>query len=216
MENDIQAGSKRVLKFVVVGEMATGKTSIIRQFVQQAFSEFYKSTIGVDFARKTIKYSDDLVIDLQLWDISGQERFASVTHMYYNEAIAALVVFDLMSQNTLDVAAIWKKDIDEKVRTSDEKPIPSFLIGNKLDLTNNGAEGVSDEAIAKICNENGFIKSFKTSARNDVNIKESIESILHYVLENNIHPFRPKELDSCVNIKDPKRNNRETPSGCCH
>ena len=84
---------KRVMKIIVVGEMGTGKTSLIRQYVHGAFSEFYKSTIGVDFAHKKIDLPTGDVVDLQLWDISGQERFASVTHMYYNEAVAAMVVF---------------------------------------------------------------------------------------------------------------------------
>ncbi|EAY14719.1 Ras family protein [Trichomonas vaginalis G3] len=206
---------KRVMKIIVVGEMGTGKTSLIRQYVHGAFSEFYKSTIGVDFAHKKIDLPTGDVVDLQLWDISGQERFASVTHMYYNEAVAAMVVFDLISPSTLCVAKIWKKDIDEKVMTSEEKPIPCLLVGNKVDLVGKEGPDKSDEEMDKFCEENGFMGFIRTSARQDTNVTESVEKILHYVLEHNIQPYRPKELAQCVKLDDTKKKEKNEKSGCC-
>lgn len=206
---------KRVMKIIVVGEMGTGKTSLIRQYVHGAFSEFYKSTIGVDFAHKKIDLPTGDVVDLQLWDISGQERFASVTHMYYNEAVAAMVVFDLISPSTLGVAKIWKKDIDEKVMTSEEKPIPCLLVGNKVDLVGKEGPDKSDEEMDKFCEENGFMGFIRTSARQDTNVTESVEKILHYVLEHNIQPYRPKELAQCVKLDDTKKKEKNEKSGCC-
>ena len=206
---------KRVMKIIVVGEMGTGKTSLIRQYVHGAFSEFYKSTIGVDFAHKKIDLPTGDVVDLQLWDISGQERFASVTHMYYNEAVAAMVVFDLISPSTLGVAKIWKKDIDEKVMTSEEKPIPCLLVGNKVDLVGKEGPDKSDEEMDKFCEENGFMGFIRTSARQDTNVTESVEKILHYVLEHNIQPYRPKELAQCVKLDDTKKKEKNEKSDCC-
>lgn len=205
---------KRVMKIIVVGEMGTGKTSLIRQYVHGAFSEFYKSTIGVDFAHKKIELPTGDIVDLQLWDISGQERFASVTHMYYNEAVAAMVVFDLISPSTLGVAKIWKKDIDEKVMTSEEKPIPCLLVGNKVDLVGTDGPDKSDEEMKQFCEENGFIDFIRTSARADTNVTESVEKILHYVLEHNIQPYRPKELANCVKLDDTKKKKQDGDSGC--
>lgn len=205
---------KRVMKIIVVGEMGTGKTSLIRQYVHGAFSEFYKSTIGVDFAHKKIDLPDGDIVDLQLWDISGQERFASVTHMYYNEAVASMVVFDLSTPNTLNIAKVWKKDIDEKVMTSEEKPIPCLLVGNKVDLMTDEKWEKSDEEMEEFCKENGFIGFIKTSARSDKNVKESVDQILKYVLDNHIQPFRPKEADSCVKLEDAKDRKKDESSGC--
>ena len=205
---------KRVMKIIVVGEMGTGKTSLIRQYVHGAFSEFYKSTIGVDFAHKKIDLESGDVVDLQLWDISGQERFASVTHMYYNEAVAAMVVFDLSAPATLNVAKIWKKDIDEKVVTSEEKPIPCLLVGNKVDLMPDEKWEKSDEEMEEFCKENSFIGFIKTSARADKNVTQSVEQILHYVLENNIQPFRPKEADQCVKLEDARNTKPTQANGC--
>ena len=106
-----------VFKVLVVGEMGTGKTSLIRQYVQGFFSEFYKTTIGVDFANKDIEWNNNTTISLQLWDIAGQERYGNMTHVYYQEACAAFVVFDVTRAPSFDLVSNWKNDIDDKVFT---------------------------------------------------------------------------------------------------
>lgn len=207
---------KRVLKIIVVGDMATGKTSLIRMAVNGTFSEFYKSTIGVDFAHKKINVNENLCVDLQLWDISGQERFASVTHMYYNEAVAAMVVFDLKVPQSLEIAKIWKKDIDEKVQTADEKPIPCYLIGNKVDLCEDGKWDKTEEEMNDFCKEFSFTGFMKTSAKMGTNVSETVDTILKYIIDNDIQPYRPKELESCVDINNPNSHEKEGgKKSCC-
>jgi small GTP-binding protein len=97
--SDSQDQVKKVLKVLVVGEMGTGKTSLIRQYAQGVFSEFYKTTIGVDFASKDLEWDDHTSIILQLWDIGGQERYGNMTHIYYQEAVAPFVVFVVPGRN---------------------------------------------------------------------------------------------------------------------
>ena len=203
---------KRVLKILVVGDMGTGKTSLIRQYVHGFFSEFYKSTIGVDFAHKDVKWGDDMLVNLQLWDISGQERFGSVTHMYYQEAVGALVVFDVMNPRSLDIVKVWKKDIDEKVFTSDDKPIPCLLIGNKIDLAQEGW-GKTKEEMDAFCKEFGFIGFYETSARQGTNVIESNEFLMNYIITNNIMPNHPKDLDNCIDVSKGKSSSND--GGCC-
>lgn len=55
---------ERLLKVLVIGDLGVGKTSIIKRYVHQVFSQHYRATIGVDF--------DRTVIRLQLWDIAGE------------------------------------------------------------------------------------------------------------------------------------------------
>ena len=85
----------------------------------------------VDFALKVIEWDEDTTVRLQLWDIAGQERFGIMTHVYYKEAAAACVVFDITSPRTFQAAAKWKADVDSKVFLESGDPVPSILLANK-------------------------------------------------------------------------------------
>ncbi|KAH0788712.1 Ras family protein [Histomonas meleagridis] len=185
-EEEIQP-TQKVLKIIVVGDMGTGKTSLIRKFVEGNFSEFYKITIGVDFANKVLKFDENSTADVQLWDIAGQERFGSMTGVYYREAVGAVVVFDVMRNATFDMTKVWKKDIDEKVRTSLGVPVPTILLGNKIDLMEkNEAWEKKKQEIEEYTKENNFLAFFETSAKDGINIDESLEYLVEYILKNNI------------------------------
>lgn len=60
---------------LIPGELGTGKTSFIKRYVHQFFSQNYRATIGVDFALKVLNWDQSTIIRLQLWDIAGQERY---------------------------------------------------------------------------------------------------------------------------------------------
>lgn len=69
-----QGGERRehLYKILVIGELGTGKTSIIKRYVHQFFSQHYRATIGVDFALKVLTWDQNTIIRLQLWDIAGK------------------------------------------------------------------------------------------------------------------------------------------------
>jgi small GTP-binding protein len=155
---------KKIFKILVVGEMCTGKTSIIREYTQNYFTEFYKSTIGIDFSSKDLTWDEEkLITSLQFWDIAGQERNGGMTHVYYQQAVAALVVFDVTRQPTFDLVREWKKDIDSKVFTSSNMPIPCLLLGNKIDIL----KGELEEDMNAYCKEHGFVGFLKHQRKQD-------------------------------------------------
>lgn len=158
-------------KVLLVGDMGTGKTSLLKRVIHNIFSPHYKTTIGVDFALKIIEMDDGSKIKLQFWDIAGQERFSSsMTRVYYKDAVAAFVVFDITRETTtLDGARKWKQDIDAKVMLpNSDTPIPTILLANKIDLfTPDDYDthwGKSSEDMDLFCQTNGFTGWFETTA----------------------------------------------------
>eukprot|EP01061_Rhynchopus_euleeides_P002411 TRINITY_DN11851_c0_g1_i1.p1 TRINITY_DN11851_c0_g1~~TRINITY_DN11851_c0_g1_i1.p1 ORF type:complete len:399 (+),score=204.83 TRINITY_DN11851_c0_g1_i1:386-1582(+) len=165
-------------KFLVVGDVGVGKTTIVKRNVKDIFSNT-KPTIGVDFVLKEVKdVVPGVLIRLQLWDVAGQERYKSLTRVYYKEAAAAIVVFDCTQHSTLEGVEEWKRDIDEKVTLPDGRPIPCILLGNKADLD---SSCVSEKKLKAFADKNGFVGSFFTSAKTGLNIRESMDWLVSHV-----------------------------------
>ncbi|MGH0172315.1 UNVERIFIED_CONTAM: hypothetical protein FKN15_063712 [Acipenser sinensis] len=155
---------EHLYKILVIGDLGVGKTSIIKRYVHQNYSQNYRATIGVDFALKVLNWDTDTVVRLQLWDIAGQERFGNMTRVYYREAMGAFIVFDVSRLSTFDAVTKWKKDLDSKLTLSNGKPISAVLLANKCDqgrevFMNNGIK------MDQFCKDNGFVGWFETSAK---------------------------------------------------
>ncbi|XP_069363313.1 uncharacterized protein Rab32 isoform X2 [Maniola hyperantus] len=206
---------EHLYKILVIGELGTGKTSIIKRYVHQFFSQHYRATIGVDFALKVLNWDANTIIRLQLWDIAGQERFGNMTRVYYKEAVGAFIVFDVSRVATFDAVVKWKNDLDTKVQLPDGSPIPCILLANKCDQQK---EGIVNSAtkMDEYCREKGFAGWFETSAKENINIEEAARSLVNKILLND------KLLQS--NDKDGEKfgldhkiangeNNRDTSTG---
>ncbi|XP_066989769.1 uncharacterized protein [Macrobrachium rosenbergii] len=174
---------EHLYKILVIGELGTGKTSIIKRYVHQFFSQHYRATIGVDFALKVLNWDNNTVIRLQLWDIAGQERFGNMTRVYYKEAVGAFVVFDVTRAQTFDAVTKWKTDLDTKVTLADGSPIPAVLLANKCDQPKEGV--VNNPArMDDYCRERGFSGWFETSAKENINIDEASRFLVNKILSN--------------------------------
>ncbi|CAO1360788.1 unnamed protein product [Diamesa serratosioi] len=180
-----QSPDKRehLYKILVIGELGTGKTSFIKRYVHQFFSQNYRATIGVDFALKVLSWDAATTIRLQLWDIAGQERFGNMTRVYYKEAVGAFIVFDVTRNATFDAVIKWKHDLDSKVQLPDGSPIPCILLANKCDQTKQGLV-TTPAKMDEYVKEHGFTAWFETSAKDNINIEESAKALVSKILAN--------------------------------
>ncbi|XP_041106244.1 ras-related protein Rab-32-like isoform X2 [Polyodon spathula] len=153
-----------LFKVLVIGELGVGKTSLIKRYVHQLFSQHYRATIGVDFALKVINWDSKTLVRLQLWDIAGQERFGSMTRVYYREAVGAFIVFDMTRGSTFEAVSKWKHDLDSKVKLPNGRPIPVVLLANKCDQKKD-SNGDNSSNMDQFCKESGFLGWFETSAK---------------------------------------------------
>ncbi|XP_011050787.1 PREDICTED: ras-related protein Rab-32 isoform X4 [Acromyrmex echinatior] len=174
---------EHLYKILVIGELGAGKTSIIKRYVHQFFSQHYRATIGVDFALKVLNWDPHTIIRLQLWDIAGQERFGNMTRVYYKEAVGAFIVFDVTRSATLDAVVKWKQDLDSKVQLPDGSSIPCVLLANKCDQQKEGLIN-SPAKMDEYCKEKNFSGWFETSAKENINIEEAAKFLVNKILQN--------------------------------
>lgn len=204
-KNRYMEDTEFLFKVLVVGDIGAGKTSFIKRYVHNIYSIHYKSTIGVDFALKVLKWHDekrdvDVNVRLQLWDIAGQERFGTMTRVYYKEAVAAIIMFDVTRMSTFDAVQKWKADIDSKVMLADGNPIPVILLANKRDLI---LEEDSKEYWEKLKNDidnfsqrHHFLAWFETSAKDGLNVELAVNNLVASIMEN--VPIKVDSTDSSI------------------
>jgi len=119
------------VKLVLLGEAAVGKSSLVLRFVSDEFQENKEPTIGAAFLTQKCQLSNR-TIKYEIWDTAGQERFASLAPMYYRNAQAAVVVYDVTKPASFIRARHWVNEL----KAQGSPNIVIALVGNKHDLTN--------------------------------------------------------------------------------
>jgi len=117
------------VKLVLLGEAAVGKSSIVLRFVSNEFQANKEPTIGAAFLTQKCRL-EDRVLRYEIWDTAGQERFHSLAPMYYRNAQAAVVVYDVTKAASLEKAKSWVKELQRQANPN----IVIALAGNKVDL----------------------------------------------------------------------------------
>jgi len=186
------------VKLVLLGEAAVGKSSLVLRFVNDDFQPNKEPTIGAAFLTQKCQLPTR-TIKFEIWDTAGQERFASLAPMYYRNAQAALVVYDLTKPSSLVKARHWVAELQRQASPG----IVIALVGNKLDLCEEegASEGAGDEAAegteeevdgairkvsikeAKAFADEENLLFFETSAKTGHNVSEVFTAIANAIPE---------------------------------
>jgi Ras-related protein Rab-7A len=100
--------------------------------VNQKVNAHSKPTIGADFSKKEVMI-DNSIVNLQIWDTAGQEKFQSLGYAFYRGADCCALVYDITNQRSFDNLTKWKEGFIEHAAPNDPLQFPFVLIGNKLD-----------------------------------------------------------------------------------
>ncbi|KAF7248307.1 Ras-related protein Rab-28 [Varanus komodoensis] len=114
--------SDRQLKFVVLGDGTSGKTSLATRFAQEAFGKQYKQTIGLDFFLKRITLPGNVNVTLQVWDIGGQTIGGKMLDKYVYGAQAVLLVYDITNQQSFENLEDWYNVVKKVNEESETQP----------------------------------------------------------------------------------------------
>ena len=158
----------------MLGESNSGKTSIVERLVYNRFNPFTTPTIGSSFATWCENRHD---IRLCIWDTAGSERYRSLLPLYYRDAAAAMVVFDVNVESSFEIA----KTYIERSLTLNPK-IFILLVGNKIDMLPQDLkvsmwQTFYQNEIDKFLSQNRDIKYKTVSAKTGLGVSDSFKCI---------------------------------------
>jgi small GTP-binding protein len=205
----MESGNKYRFKFVIIGDHEVGKTSIIRRFVENKFSNDYRSTLGLNVTSHSIKFYGNEVIFV-LFDIGAQKYFKRFRKTYYQGAQAGFIVFDLTNIETFKNIKNWYDELQSFINN---REIPIIIVGNKTDLENERKIGYQ-EGVTLV---NEFITEYssqdfsyiETSALNGENVEDAFSLLAyHYIVKTKVkeEEILKKSLMDIINsILDKKK-----------
>ena len=155
---------------------------------------------------KSLQKGDD-IIQLQIWDTAGTERYNSMGQSFYRNSEACVLVFDLTLPDSFKNVENWRKDFLSSLNPPDPDTYPFILVGNKSDIKNNIL--VNNDEIDAYCKEHNNMPYFATSAKEDINLEETFAKVADLAYERNTKnednfvPVETKFLK--VNKEEPKK-----------
>ncbi|KAK8557742.1 hypothetical protein V6N13_008128 [Hibiscus sabdariffa] len=159
-----------LFKVVLIGDSGVGKSNLLSRFTRNEFCLESKSTIGVEFATRTLQV-EGRTVKAQIWDTAGQERYRAITSAYYRGALGALLVYDVSKPTTFENVSRWLKEL----RDHADSNIVIMMIGNKTDLKHLRAVATED---GQSYAEKEGLSFIETSALEATNVDKAFQTIL--------------------------------------
>lgn len=166
-------------KVVMLGDTNAGKTSLVLRFAEGHYREAAREpTVGAFFITKRIQTSNGITCKIQIWDTAGQAKFRSMAPMYYRNAAAAIVCYDVTSAQSYRVMKDWLTELHNNV------PAGSIVIAiaaTKCDILSRQRCGESFEA-ESYANELGAI-FVNTSSKENIGVIDLYQRVGERVLK---------------------------------
>jgi len=219
-EGEKQTVELYMFKILVVGQSSVGKTSFVRRYAEGKFSTNYKATINVDFANKTIKWSDTCQAELFLWDLAGQERIGTQIDSLFRETRGVIFVCDIGRSDKENNIQAWKELVDEKCTLNNQpyKP-PSILLVNKCDTivdTDDSIDSVDITNYNRMAKTHGMIGACAISAKTGEGVDNAMKIFLaqlikvqRLAMKNNLPDMQDIDKVKLAQYKDSSQ------SSCC-
>ena len=199
------------VKAVLLGESGVGKTCIIARFINGSFENNIMSTTGASYAGKTMVFEEfeGKCVKFEIWDTAGQEKYRSLTKIFYKDARIAILVYDITRKDSYEeLKNYWYAQIKE----SSPDNIIIGIAANKCDLYDN--EQVPEDEARAFANEIGAV--FKlTSANTNTGIEELFRALGYRILDPN-YSEENEAYNKKPNIKiEVEDKNTKKKKGCC-
>ena len=181
------------LKICILGDVATGKSSLLQRLCQNSFSSMYSSTIGVDFSTYTIDLEEfSIKIKLQIWDTAGQESFLSIVRSYFRKMAGCIIIYDVTNSNSFNNIKKWISELENYCL----KMPTIYIVGNKIDLNSRREVDTLKKFVEKIKNEFDYdIYGEEISVKDNKNIHDIFYAITESIYKEKIHLKNKTDYD---------------------
>jgi Ras-related protein Rab-28 len=198
---------EKQLKLVILGDGASGKTSLCTRYTQEQFSRSYGQTVGLDFYLKRINIQGNTNVALQVWDIGGQTLGGAMLENYIFGAHGVLLVYDITNFSSFENLEDWLKVIS-KVCGSGPKPHMA-LIGNKSDLEH--MRTVKEDKHLKFAQEHNM-SSYFVSAKTGDSIGLCFQKITADILQVKMSKPEVEQQQPVLKAEIIQYNHSKTPT----
>ena len=164
------------MKFLLIGEQAVGKSSLINQYIEGKFEENLLCAAGLDLKKKIIKINDKSV-KLMIYESAGHERFRTLSKNQINSSKGILIVYDVTEKESFEALNFWMKSFKENAN----KDAICLIIGNKIDLKE---KRIIDYNEGKNFAEKYGVKFIETSAKSAEGVNEAFYSVAKEIYDN--------------------------------
>ena len=157
---------------VLLGDSGVGKSSIAQRYCKNTFSESHDVTIGGAYLQQIVTLPDATQVKLHIWDTGGSERFRSMVSLYYRDASAAIICYDVSDDKSFTSVHFW---INEMINNNDKDEFVMALAGNKCDI-DSAQRKITKGMADSLANKHNMILA-ETSAKTGEGIQELFKGV---------------------------------------
>ena len=173
-----------------------------------AFDPTVISSIGIDRLFQQRKINENKILEVQIFDTAGQERYRSLAFNTLKGADGVLLMFDLTSRKSFDNIENWSANIHQLAKID----INKLLIGTKVDLED--LRVIYEDEIKEYILERD-IQYFETSSKNYINIQESVDAIINTIYKKKTGRAIDERQTFLIPSKETKRKSAKHKNKCC-
>ncbi|KAJ8255922.1 hypothetical protein COCON_G00197860 [Conger conger] len=174
---EVEVGPRLLrVKMVLLGGSGVGKSSLALRFCKDEFKAS-TPTVGCAYLTQVVCLHDS-TLRFEIWDTAGEEKYHSVTPLYYRGAHAALVVYDISKKESFMRAQLWLKELEKQYIPGETVVV---LVGNKADLSD--TRQVPLQVGYRLAESKGLL-FIETSAKSGEQVSELLMTIAHRVKQS--------------------------------
>ena len=185
-------------KVIFLGEAGVGKTTLIKVSLGEKYDKAYNSSISLSFSPKEITYNNKKYV-FNLWDTIGQEKYRSLTKIFYKKSKIVIFVYDITNKSSFKNLEYWVKSVADELGT---EPYLKAIIGNKSDLYLK--EDVKEQEAKEFAKSNGAKFKLCTAKNDPLSFIKFLEELCIETLKGNFSGGDSRNCSIKIDKKDTK------------